>query len=155
MLSRAVSIVLGFNLFLIAVCAYSIWRGGAPEQITGIACLLAAAATLLIHMPQARYFRELEVEIALVDLLLLGVLVGVALRANRYWPIWAAAAHSTAVAVHVVRAFNPTMDWPVYAMAASGSSIVVMAILAAATVRHRRRLRLRGSDPPWRVTLRE
>jgi len=152
MLTCAVAIILGFNLFLIAACAYAIWRGGVPEQLVAVACLAAAAATRLIHMPHEFYFRNMETEIAIVDLALLACLVWVALKANRFWPIWATAAHSTAVAVHLARAFNPSMDWPVYALAASASSIAVLAILWVGAARHHRRLRRFGSDPPWRRT---
>lgn len=146
------AIVLGFNLLLIAVCGYAFWRGGGPERVVGIACLVASAATQLIHMPRELYFRNLETEILIVDAALLVILLAVALKANRYWPIWATAAHATAVAVHLARAFNPLMDWPVYALAATASSVAVLGMLGWGSARHRKRLRLHGSDRPWRTS---
>lgn len=142
-------IVAAFNLLLLITCGYAIWRGGKPERWTAAALLVAAAATLLIHLPRTAHFRDLETEVLLVDLALLALLVGIALRADRYWPLWTAAIHASAVAVHLAKLANPALVWPVYAFAASVSSIPIQIILMWATIRHRRRLKRFGSDSPW------
>jgi hypothetical protein len=143
-------VTLGFILLLFAICGYALWRGGPPERWGGVSCLIASAATLVAPLPGGPVFRSLEVELLVIDLVLLAALLALALKANRYWPIWAAAAHSTAVAVHAAKALNPSLVWPIYAAAASASSIGVIFILWIGTLRHRRRLRTCGSDPPWR-----
>ena len=145
-------VILGFNLLLFAICGYALWRGGSPERWGAGSCLLAAAATLIAPLPGGPVYRSLEIEIMVIDLVLLAVLLVLAMKANRYWPIWAAAAHSTAVAVHLTKAINPSIVWPLYAVAASASSIAVILILWVGTLRHRKRLRLYGSDRPWRTT---
>jgi hypothetical protein len=145
-----VGIVLAFNLLLLATCGFAIWRGGPPERWAGIALLLAAASTILIHLPRTAHFRSLEVELLIVDAALLAALSVIAIRSNRYWPLWITAIHATAVAVHLVKAANPSIVWPVYATAASVSSIPIQLILAWGTWRHLRRIKRHGSDPPWR-----
>jgi hypothetical protein len=149
-----VAVIIGFFLYLLAVCGYAIWRGGAPERLAAVACLLATAATVAGTLPRENDFASIELEVLAVDLALLAALFGIALKANRFWPIFATASHLVAVAVHLAKAANPALVGPVYAFASSGTSLLVLLILWAGTVRHRRRLRLQGSDPPWRVTLR-
>lgn len=142
-------VVAAFNALLLVTCGYAIWRGGKPEQWTAAALLTAAAATLLVHLPRTAHFRDLETEVLLVDLTLLALLLGIALKANRYWPLWTTAIHASAVAVHLAKLANPALVWPVYAFAASVSSIPIQLILFWATVRHRQRLKRFGIDAPW------
>ncbi|HEX8639684.1 MAG TPA: hypothetical protein VF704_00865 [Allosphingosinicella sp.] len=142
-------LVAAFNALLLVTCGYAIWQGGKPEQWTAAALLTAAAATLLVHLPRSAHFRSLETEVLLVDLALLALLVAVALKANRYWPLWLSAIHAGTVAVHLAKLANPSLVWPVYAYAASASSIPMQLMLFWAAVRHRRRLARFGSDPPW------
>jgi hypothetical protein len=144
-----VLVVVAFFLLLFGTCGYAIARGGRPEQLAGCALLLAATTTLLINLPRTVYFRNLETEVLLVDAALLAALVALALRANRYWPIWVTAMHAGTLAVHLAKFANPSLDWPLYSFAASVSSIPIQLILLWATIRHRRRLRQFGMDPPW------
>ena len=143
-------VVAAFVLLLFGTCGYAIARGGRPEQLAGCALLLAATTTLLINLPRTVYFRTLETEVLLVDAALLAALVAIALRANRYWPLWVSAMHASALAVHFAKLANPSLVWPLYSFAASASSIPIQIILLWATIRHQRRRRQFGSDPPWR-----
>lgn len=142
-------VVVAFFLLLFGTCGYAIARGGRPEQLAGCALLLAATTTLLINLPRTVYFRDLETEVLLVDAALLAALVAIAMRANRFWPLWMTAMHAGTLAVHLAKAANPSLVWPVYSFAASASSIPIQILLLWGTMRHRRRLRLFGSDPPW------
>jgi hypothetical protein len=144
-----VLVVVAFFLLLFGTCGYAIARGGRPEQLVGCALLLAAATTLLINLPRTVYFQNFEAEVLLVDSALLAALVAVALRANRYWPLWVTAIHASALAVHLAKLANPSLVWPLYSFAASVSSIPIQLILLWATIRHRRRVRELGSDSPW------
>lgn len=148
------AVIIGFFLYLLAVCGYAIWRGGAPERLAAVACLLATAATVAGTLPRENDFEAAEFEVLAIDLVLLAALLVIALKANRFWPIFATASHSIAVAVHLAKAANPVLVGPVYAFASSGTSLVVLLVLWVGTMRHRRRLRIHGSDPPWAATSR-
>ena len=151
---HTMAVILGFNLVLVAICGYALWRGGPPERWAAASYLIAAAATRIAPLPGGPVYRSLETEILIIDLGLLAVLLVLTVKADRFWPIWATAAHSTAVAVHLTKAINPELMWPLYATAASVSSIAVILILWVGTLRHRRRLKLYGSDRPWRIASR-
>lgn len=142
-------VILAFNLFLLLTSGYAIWKGGKPERWAGAAFLLAAAATLLMNLPRQAHFQSLEVEVLVIDAALLALLIFLALRANRYWPLWMVAIHASTVAVHFAKLVNPSLVWPLYATAAQISSIPMQLLIAWATMRHQRRLRSFGSDRPW------
>jgi len=145
-----VAFVIGFQLVLVGVCFYAFWRGGTPERLAGLAGLVAAAATIIVNLRTEAGSERLEVEVLIVDLVLLVFLVWLAVKANRFWPLWMTAAHGIAIAVHLAKAATPEIDWPVYTFFSKGSALAVLAILWLGTLRHRRRLRTHGSDPPWR-----
>lgn len=144
------AITIGFNLLLVSICLYAIWRGGLPEQLVAAGVIVASAATSLGHLFWETHFRVFQVEIFIIDSAFLVFLMWVAFKARRSWPLWATAVHSTAVAVHLAKALKPEIDWPIYALFAQGSGLVVLALLWLGTIRHRRRLRLTGADMPWR-----
>lgn len=49
--------------------------------------------------------------LALVDGMLLGGLIYVALQSRRYWPLWSAAFHATTMAAHGAVALSPPVDF--------------------------------------------
>ncbi len=144
------NVVAAFALLLLSAWAYAVWRGGAPERWTAFAFLIAHAATRMIQLTRLEYFQRLEVGILIIDALLLAFLIAVALKANRYWPIWMTALHASTVAVHLAKLMKPSIVPPVYGYGISFLSIPMLLILCWATFRHRRRLKRFGSDPPWR-----
>ena len=144
-------VVVAFNLLLLVTSGYAIWKGGKPEQWAGAALLTAAALTLLTNLlNEVGPFHNMEPVVMLVDIGLLAALVALALKANRYWPIWITAIHASAVAIHFAKLANPALVWPLYAFAASVSSVPIQIILLWATIRHQRRMKLYGIDTPWR-----
>lgn len=142
-------ILIVFNLLLLAACGYALLRGGRPEQTVAAMLLAAALATFLVHMPRDLHFWNAEIETLGIDVALLAGLGWVALRANRFWPLWMFAIHASAVAVHLSKLIDPTLLAGVYAIAATVSSFPMMALLVAGAARHRRRMKRTGSDMPW------
>lgn len=75
------------------------WRwGGTDEKLASLGFMLATALTPLVN--ESKYYQP-EVGVLLVDLLLLAGLMVLALRSDRFWPMWAAAFQLVAVTVHV------------------------------------------------------
>jgi flagellar motor component MotA len=143
------AIVVGFFLYLLAVCGYAFWRGSAPERVVACACLVAVAATVAATLPRENDFEVVEFEVLIVDASLLAVLFYIALRANRFWPIVATSLQAVTVVVHLAKAANPELVAPVYAFASTGTSLGILLCLWIGTLRHRRRLRKYGNDPSW------
>lgn len=141
--------ILFFNLLQVLASCYAMLRGGAPERLVGASLLLAAFATRLV-MQQAEFnYLQLEAGVLAIDVLLLVVLVGIAMFADRYWTLWLAALHALGTGAHVVKAIDPTVLPTAYGIVAVAWSYPMVLLLAVGTRRHRRRLRSPGSDLDW------
>ena len=142
--------VITFQVLHTLCCGYALIWGGKPERIAGILLFSAAVATVLIEAPFDRFnYRDVELATLLVDTALLAALAALALRANRYWPLWMTALHANAVATHLVKFANPSLLPSVYHIAAAIMAIPMATILVIATYRHQTRMVRNGIDAPW------
>lgn len=141
-----------FNTLLILCCGYALWRGGAPERIVAAIFLCAGPATYVVLWaePETAYL-DVEMAVLSIDTAMLVGLVGLASTANRYWPIWIASLQTVIVAVHGVKAFDPTLVAWTYAVASGKLAYPQLALLALGTWRHRRRQSESGVDRSWAV----
>lgn len=143
-----------FNSLLILCCSYALWRGGTPERIVAVIFLCAGPATYLVM--RAKWdtaFLDVEMRMLLIDTVMLIGLVWLASTANRYWPIWVASLQLILVAVHGVKAFDPTLVAWTYAVATGKLAYPQLALLALGTWRHRRRRIETGADRSWATSL--
>ncbi|MEA3041047.1 MAG: hypothetical protein QOC65_536 [Sphingomonadales bacterium] len=138
-----------FYGLLALVCLYALALGGAPERIgAGIFLAGAILSTASISSGSARFI-SVELGVVAVDLVMLAALLALALRAERFWPIWVTALHIVGTAGHAVKAVDPAVMRLGYAIAMALSSYPMLLILVGATWCHRRRLARDGTDRPW------
>jgi cytochrome bd-type quinol oxidase subunit 2 len=134
---------------LILVSLYALVRGGAPERSAAamylVAYILSAWATQLT----SEQYGSVQWLVLGVDCGLLAALVSLALKANRYWAIWAASFQLIAVIAHLAMMLFPDIAAPAYATALLIWSYAVLPMLAVATYRHSQRLACHGTDPAW------
>jgi hypothetical protein len=138
-----------FTILLIGSSGYALWRGGAPERIVALALLGAFAATLLSYTALAQRFTSVEYGILVVDIILMAVLAGVALLADRGWPLLLAGLHLSTLGAHAVKLFEPGMIRVTYAVMIAFWSYPMLIGLAIGTRRHRQRIRTSGVDRDW------
>ncbi|WP_246848416.1 hypothetical protein [Sphingomonas beigongshangi] len=142
--------VLVFNCALGLVCLIAFLAGGAPERWTAIIFIIGAAATFVAPFYNAqRPYGGLEPMLLAIDVLMLGGLVAIALRADRYWPLYVSALHLIGIAVHGVKAIQPALVPWMYAGASGKIAYPMLVLLAVGAVRHRKRVLRFGSDPDW------
>ena len=141
-----------FNALQVAATAYAFWRGGAPERVTGLSLLLAALATRMFHALGAGRFIDVEIGIMTVDIVLLGVMIAVTLHADRFWPAWVTALHALGTGAHLAKAINPDVIRLAYVVLSVVWSYPIVLLLIIGTMRHSRRVRLRGWDLDWSRT---
>lgn len=133
-------------------CGYALARGGTPERLGAIILLIASVLTPLMRSWNMARFQGLEPSILALDLVALAAFVALALRANRFWPLWIAAIQLLGCTGHIAKALNPAIDpWAYYVMVALGGYPMCL-IIAIATRRHRRRMAERGVDPSWNAS---
>ena len=120
---------IGVSIFL-AVCAAAIWRGKWEERSVGAAFLAGWLATLLLR---DRSWAGTQWGAFGVDLAFLLLVVGVALRSRRYWPMVAAGFQLLAVATHAARILDHHLGMWAYITAGVIWTWLVMATLAVGT----------------------
>lgn len=138
-----------FNLFLLVVCAYAFWAGGAPERWTALLFVAGVIVTSLIPFRQQHSFHSVFWLLLAVDAAMLVGLVGIALHANRFWPLYVSALHLVTLAIHGVKALQPDLVPWMYAVANGKIAYPMLVLLAVGALRHRDRLARFGSDRDW------
>jgi hypothetical protein len=84
-------------------------------------------------------FRDAELGIMIVDAAVLVAFLVVALRSDRFWPLWAAAFQAVAIATHVAAVANPQVFWFAYALAQGFWAYpMLLAIVIGTWRRHKR-----------------
>lgn len=89
---------------VLLVCALAVWRGRRDEQLAAGIMLAAWAVTMVVYRSG---FQQMEWGILLVDVGALGGFVWIALRSDRFWPLFGAGFHLLAVITHVARLADP------------------------------------------------
>lgn len=137
-------------LTLLAICVvYALSRGGAPERWGAAVLGGIVAIDPLVH--QFIPVRYLSVDLGHLSIDAAGLLAlgAIALRANRYWPLWLSALQTITVMSHVAK----LIDVGIHPVAYAGMQVVwsyLMILGLALGVRaHQRRLRRNGADQSW------
>ena len=87
-----------FGLVVLVSAVFGAFRwGGTDERLAGMGFLIASMATWLLD----RSFASTQIPVLIIDTLLLAALTIIALRSDRFWPMWAAGFQTVAVTVHV------------------------------------------------------
>lgn len=141
--------VILFNLLLFAACGYAFWAGGAPERWTAAVFVFGATATAFLPFQQRLSYHAVFLPLLAVDAAMLLGLTGIALRANRFWPLYVSALHMLTLAIHGVKAFQPSLVPWMYAGASSKIAYPMLVLLAIGALRHRDRITRLGSDRDW------
>lgn len=136
--------------FLLATCFSAVVRGGRPEKIAAITLLVGAIFSVSVAQPLGERFADVEVGIFVIDALTLIVLLGIAIRSTRFWPLWLAAVLGAETAIHAMRLIVPGIVPVAYMNAQALWSWIAQLMLLIGTVRHVGRVRRYGGDPSWK-----
>jgi hypothetical protein len=130
-----------FLAILFLTCGYALWRGRSDERIVAVACLLATLATRFAISPLSVRYSGIELGLLIIDLLLLATFVAIALRSERYWPLWVAGLQLTNSMAHLMKAIELDLMPVAYRAAAVFWSYPILFVLAIGTWRGQRVLR--------------
>jgi len=130
-----------FLAFLFGTCSYAAWCGGWPERVG--AAIMVTAAILSVIAATSFYpgWKSPETGIFIVDLLMLGALINLALYSDRFWPLWVTSFHLIAVTIHLASLVDRSVAALAYANAAEFWAYPMLIILVIGTWNHRRRQR--------------
>ena len=136
-----------FIALWLGVCAYALWRGGQPERFVAIIFLIAAPLSSAVY--SANLWHGMQIGIFAVDVVMLGLLLIIALRANRYWPIGMAAMQVLQVVGQLLKLADRDMPVIIYWIGAAVWAYPMLILLLLGALRHRNRVKRLGPEPSW------
>lgn len=137
-----------FWTLLVLTCGYALWWGRSDERIVASACLLASIATRFTVSPLTERYTSVETGLLVIDIALLATFVTIALRSQRFWPLWIAGLQLTNSMAHLMKAVEVDLLPRAYAAAAVFWAYPILIILAIGTWRsHRRRIMEQEAQP--------
>lgn len=129
-----------FRFLLLTIALYAFLRGGRDERLTAVICLLGALVTHIVISPLHQRFQGVETAVLIVDLAVLAGFVAVALRSDRFWPLWMAGVQLTTVMGHAMKSVESDLLPRAYAASLGFWAYWTLAILAVGVWRHHRRV---------------
>ena len=127
-------------LLLAGIAAYAFVRGRLDERLVALTCVVATLITWLFNSPLSERFGQVENGVLAADLLALAGFTLVALRSDRFWPMWVAGLQLTTTMAHLLKAVELDLMPQAYAAAARFWAYPIFLIILIATWRgHRRR----------------
>ena len=140
-------------MFLTPCAAYIFLKGGPPERAgISIALLASIVSHLVVTGSRAIRFQQVEAGVFAVDLLTLAAFLILALRADRFWPLWITGIHLVGVATHTAMLVSPAVLPWVYGWIQGFWAYPITIIMIIATWRHQKRLRRFGVDSSWNAS---
>ena len=127
-------------LVLTGVAAYAFLRGRGDERAAALICVVATAASVLVNSPLTRRFTGVEMGVLIVDLLALAAFTAIALRTERFWPLWVAGFQLTSTFAHGLKAIHFSLLPQVYAAAERFWVYPIFLAIVIGTWRTHRRL---------------
>jgi hypothetical protein len=125
---------------LTLACGSALSRGRTDERITAIVCVLASILTALVLSPVNTRYTGVESGELVIDVAALAAFVFVALRSDRFWPLWVAGLQLTTSMSHLLKAVDLGLWSKAYAAAEKFWSYPILIILVIGTWRTHRRM---------------
>ncbi|HTU13122.1 MAG TPA: hypothetical protein VMG08_19690 [Allosphingosinicella sp.] len=136
-------------LALLVLCTlYALWAGGGPERVGATIYAASVAVTHVIRAYNDQRWGVVHIGEFTVDVVTFVIFIVIALRANRFWPLWVSALLGLGVLGHLGRLVGPDFWWA-YAVVLTIWSYPIVLLFALGAFLHRRRLVRNGVDRSW------
>ena len=137
-----------FIPLLLLTCIYALWRGRREEKIAALVCLAATLATRFLISPLHIRYSGLEIGLLAVDLAVLAAFLALALKSQRFWPLWIAGLQLTNSTAHLLKGVEVELMPHAYGAAMVFWSYPILLIILAGTWRsHQRALPSTPGEP--------
>lgn len=135
-----------FWAILMLTCGYALWRGRKYEQLAAAVCIAASVLSVVLRAPLHQRYQGLEVSDLVIDTFVLLSFVAIALRSDRFWPLWAAGLQLTISMSHLFTALDLELVPRVYAVAERFWAYPTLIIIAVGAWRQHQRQRRETLD---------
>ncbi len=130
-----------FRILLTLVSLYAFLYGKRDERLVSAILVLGVIATELILPPVHDRFQGVETNLMMVDTAVFAGFLWVALRSDRFWPLWVAGLQLTSILGHVMKAVDSDLFSRAYAAALVFWFYPMLLVIAVGTWRNVRRTR--------------
>ncbi len=127
-----------YYTILFLVSAFAFWCGRTDERVAAAICVLATFASNIVYEPRGAY-AGVEIGVFLVDAATFAGFALIALRSERFWPLWLAGFQLTTVFSHLLKAIQLDLMPQAYAAAARFWVYPIFLIIVVGTWRSYRR----------------
>ena len=124
-----------FRILLVLVVLYAFLRGGREERMVATLCLAGAVLSKLVVSPLSERYGEMEIGVLVIDLAMLVCFVAIALRSERFWPLWVAGLQLTTLVGHALKGLDTELFYRSYGAAIGIWSYPILLILMVGTWR--------------------
>lgn len=121
---------------LMSVCALAVWRGADDERLAAGGYLANWALSLMVFEARSE---GTQWAVFLFDSALMGLMLWIALRTRRFWPLFAAGFQVLVVLTHIGRAVDPRVTGWAYLTAQLVWAYLVLIAIGYGAVTARRR----------------
>lgn len=135
-----------FWALLLVTCGYALWRGRKYERLAAMTCIAATIVSVAARSPLQQRYLGIELGDLIVDTAVLIAFVAIALRSDRFWPLWVAGLQLTANLAHVLKAIDMSLLPKAYAAAERLWSYPILLIVFVGAWRSHRRAQMQSSD---------
>jgi hypothetical protein len=122
--------VILFYLLLAALVALTWWRGRSDERLAAAICVGGTAVTVLVgnglHVSES----DFHAAAFMVDALIFLLFLGIALRSERFWPMWVAGLQLTTASVHLLMIVSPDLPGLIFGTALAFWSYPILLLIA-------------------------
>ena len=132
---------------LAAICVYAYVHGAVTERIGAAIVGGASVLTWLAVFHPWPVFRSVEQWVLVVDIATWTALLRLALKSNRFWPLWATAFQTVALITHIAVLIDPAIVPKAYAFGQGLWAYPILLTLLVGTERHRRLMAMQTRLP--------
>lgn len=128
-----------FWAILLITCGYALWRGRKYEQLSALLFIAASVVSVLVRVPLHERYLGVEQSDLVIDSVVTIATVAIALRSDRFWPLWVAGLQLTISMSHMLKAIQPDLLPLAYAAAERFWSYPTLIILFIGAWRQHKR----------------
>lgn len=128
-----------FWALLILTCGYALWRGRKYEQLSALIFIAASVVSVLARSAAQEPYLGVQFSDMIIDTVVLAAMLVIALRSDRFWPLWVAGLQLTISMSHLLKAIEPSLVPIAYAAAERFWSYPTLIILFVGAWRQHQR----------------
>jgi hypothetical protein len=130
---------------LTAAAFYVFWRGQRDERLGMMILVLGSMASVFAYSPREVRWNDVELPLLAVDIVVLAAFFWLAIKSDRFWPLWVTAFQLLTVIAHLARILDTRFIAWVYAAAAADGGYLMILVMVLGTLSARKASRKRRS----------